>query len=170
MLLINLALFTAIGLAIAASAAYIVHRVRRVNREACLREQRRAAALLAEIGAAPSPGPRPTSSPALPAKPLARADVAPPDRLDDALSSFFPPAAPAPAPAPPVADPAMTTSARDLAARLRAAADRIEAIAADTSLTTEARSEAIVALATEATSPAALRPVIMAARPSTGPA
>ncbi|WP_323791662.1 hypothetical protein [Nocardioides sp.] len=167
MLLTNIVLFVVIGLTVLGSCAYIAHRVRSAGREARAREERRAAALLAEIGAAhvatgaarvgtgsatQDPAPQMTST----------------DRLAADLESFFvlggaTPTTASPAVAGPTT-PAVTASAHDLAIRLRLAADRIDVLASSPGTPATELADAVVAVAAEAASPAALLPVITAAR------
>lgn len=169
MLLTNIVLFVVIGLCVLASGSYIVHRVRSTGREARAREERRAAALLAEVGAARVP----TAAAAV-GSPTPDPTAASTDRLAADLESFFtlggaapappaPPAAPAP-PAPVPTTPAVAASAHDLATRLRLAADRIDELATTPGTPATELADAVVAVAAEAASPAALLPVLSAAR------
>jgi len=173
MLLTNLALFVVIGLTVLGSGAYIAHRVRSTGREAREREERRAAALLAEVGAARSS----TTAAGVDTRSAAQGpapQAASTDRLAADLESFFAVSGATPTipttprtPAATVADPTasdLTTSAHDLATRLRLAADRIDELAARPDTPATELADAVVAVAAQAASPAALLPVLTAAR------
>ena len=179
MLLTNLALFVVIGLTVLGSGAYIAHRVRSTGREAREREERRAAALLAEVGAARSS----TTAAGVDTRSAAQGpapQAASTDRLAADLESFFAvsgatqttqttrmtqttPTTPAATVADPTASD-LTTSAHDLATRLRLAADRIDELAARPDTPATELADAVVAVAAQAASPAALLPVLTAAR------